>query len=129
MRMGFRFLNNAVKGPFPIFRRPGSVWRDEYRIRTDVAESSRSIPAGLVFPPTQKKQTVDRAFLFQAVICRSAARFFAEYLPPQFAHGLVVRRQFFVVFGNGGIAQFGVVLAGAVMAVGAAGASGQRGVD
>ena len=43
---------------------------------------------------------------------------------PQFAHGLVVRRQFFVVFRNGGVAQFGVVLAGAVMAVGAAGASG-----
>ena len=55
--------------------------------------------------------------------------FFAKYLPPQFAHGLVVRLQFFVVFGNGGVAQFGVVLAGAVMAVGAAGASGQRGVD
>ncbi len=129
MRMEFQILNNAVKQPLPIFRRPVQVKRDGYRIRTDVPESSRSMPAGLVFPPAQKGQTVNGRSLFQAAICRSAAHFFAEYLMPQFAHGLVVCRQFFVIFRNGGVAQFGVVLAGAVTAVGAAGAPGQRGVD
>ena len=54
IRMEFQLLNNAVKRSFPISKRPGSVWRDKYRIRTDAPESSRSIPAGLIFPPTQK---------------------------------------------------------------------------